>query len=98
VAEMLREGFLVQSAFHEVDKFCEPEKQAALLKIIVDFYNLAEPLIRHGIPIEKVRELDIVPELMRLKEREGIKPIEEARIEMKRQIERLAKEYEVAPR
>ncbi len=98
VAEMLREGFLVQSAFHEVDKFCEPEKQAALLKIIVDFYSLAEPLIRHGIPIEKVRELDIVPELMRLKEREGIKPIEEARIEMKRQIERLAKEYEVAPR
>lgn len=98
VAEMLREGFLVQSAFHEVDKFCEPEKQAWLLKIIVDFYNLAEPLIRHGIPIEKVRELDIVPELMRLKEREGIKPIEEARIEMKRQIEKLAKEYEVAPR
>lgn len=98
VAEMLREGFLVQSAFHEVDKFCEPEKQAALLKIIVDFYNLAEPLIRHGIPIEKVRGLDIVPELMRLKEREGIKPIEESRIEMKRQIERLAKEYEVVPR
>ncbi|MEM2893676.1 MAG: V-type ATP synthase subunit A [Candidatus Bathyarchaeia archaeon] len=98
VAEMLREGFLVQSAFHEVDKFCEPEKQAWLLKIIVDFYNLAEPLIRHGIPIEKVRELDIVPELMRLKEREGIKPIEEARIEMKRQIDKLAKEYEVAPR
>jgi V/A-type H+-transporting ATPase subunit A len=97
VAEMLREGFLVQSAFHEVDKFCEPEKQAALLKSIVDFYNLAEPLIRHGIPIEKVRELDIVPELMRLKEREGIKPIEEARVEMKRQIDGLAKEYEVAP-
>jgi V/A-type H+-transporting ATPase subunit A len=97
VAEMLREGFLVQSAFHEVDKYCEPEKQAALLKTIVDFYNLAEPLIRHGIPIEKVRELGIVPELMRLKEREGIKPIEEARIEMKRQIDGLAKEYEVAP-
>jgi hypothetical protein len=34
---------------------------------------------------------------MRLKEREGIKPIEEARIEMKRQIDGLAKEYEVAP-
>lgn len=98
VAEMLREGFLVQSAFHEVDKYCEPEKQASLLKIIVDFYNLAEPLIRHGVPIEKVRELEIVPEIMRLKEREGIKPIEEARTVMKSQIEKLARDYEVTTR
>jgi len=98
VAEMLREGFLVQSAFHEVDRYCEAEKQAALMKIMIDFYNQVEPLIRQGIPIEKVRALDIVPELMRLKERKGVEPIETARIEIRKQSAQLAEQYEVKVR
>ena len=98
LAEMLREGFLVQSAFHEIDRYCEAEKQAALMKVFIDFYNFAEPLIRQGIPIEKVRELDIVPELMRLKERKGLELIEAARIEMRKQTAQLAETYEVKAR
>jgi len=98
LAELLREGFLVQSAFHEVDRYCEAEKQAALLKVIIDFYSLAEPLVRHGIPIEKIRELGIVSELMRLKERKGLQPIDSARIEMRKQISQLAETYEVKVR
>ncbi|MBS7630358.1 V-type ATP synthase subunit A [Candidatus Bathyarchaeota archaeon] len=98
LAELLREGFLVQSAFHEVDRYCEAEKQAALLKVIIDFYNLAEPIIRQGIPIEKIRELGIVSELMRLKERKGLQPIDAARIEMRKQISQLAETYEVKVR
>ena len=96
MAEMLREGFLVQSAFHEVDTYCEAEKQTSLLKILIDFYNMAEPLIRQGVTIEKVREMAIVSELMRLKERKGLEPIEEARIDMRGQITKLAEEYEVS--
>lgn len=95
LAELLREGFLVQSAFHEVDRYCEAEKQAALLKVIIDFYNLAEPLIRQGIPIEKIRELGIVSELMRLKERKGLQPVDSVRVEMRKQISQLAETYEV---
>lgn len=98
LAEMLREGFLVQSAFHEVDTYCEAEKQTSLLKVLIDFYNMVEPLIRQGIPIEKVRDLGIVTELMRLKERKGVKPIEEARIDMREQVAKLAEEYEVTLR
>jgi len=98
LAEMLREGFLVQSAFHEVDTYCEAEKQTTLLKILIDFYDMVDPLIRQGIPIEKVRDMGIVTELMRLKERRGVGPIEAARVEMRRQIDRLAEEYEVAVR
>jgi len=98
LAEMLREGFLVQSAFHEVDTYCEAEKQVALLKILIDFYDMVEPLIHQGVPIEKVRDLGVVTELMRLKERKGVEPIEAARAEMRRQIDQLAEEYEVAVR
>lgn len=95
MAEMLREGFLVQSAFHDVDTYCEAEKQTNLLKILIEFYRMIEPLIRQGVTIEKVREMAIVSELMRLKERKGVKPIDESRLEMREQVSELAEEYEV---
>jgi V/A-type H+-transporting ATPase subunit A len=95
IAEMLREGFLVQSAFHDIDRYCMPDKQAALLEIFVDFYDEASPLIRKGIPIEQIRDLDSMRELMRLKEREGTEPIDGARIQMKKEMDELAIKYEV---
>jgi V/A-type H+-transporting ATPase subunit A len=85
----------VQSAFHEVDTYCEAEKQSALLKVLIEFYNQVEPLIRQGVPIEKVREMDVITELMRLKEREGLNPIRDTRIDMSNQVEELQKEYEL---
>jgi V/A-type H+-transporting ATPase subunit A len=96
MAEMIREGFLVQSAFHDVDRYCEPEKQAALLEIYVDFYILVAPLVRKGIPIEQIRDLDVVRGMMRLKERAGIEPIKEASLQMKKETDDLAIKYEVA--
>jgi len=95
IAEMFREGFLVQSSFHEVDTYCEAEKQAKLLKIMIEFYDLVNPLIGKGIPIEKVRDLGVVKTLMRLKEESGVEPISKARIEMRKQIDELGMEYEV---
>ena len=94
-AEMLREGFLVQSAFHEVDRYCSPEKQVKLLKLFTQFYNTVRPLIEQGVPIDQVRELDVIREIMRLKEREGTDPIDEVRVTMLDQISDLAQEYEV---
>jgi len=95
VAEMLREGFLVQSAFHDVDRYCPPDKQVKLLKLFTDFYNTVRPLIEQGVPIDQVRELDVIREIMRLKEYEGTKPIDSARATMQSEIDELAKEYEV---
>jgi V/A-type H+-transporting ATPase subunit A len=96
MAELLREGFLVQNAFHEVDRYCAPEKQSALLEAFVGFHALAAPLVRKGIPIEQIRELDVLRELMRLKEREGVEPIKEAKHQMKMEVDDLAIKYEVA--
>jgi V/A-type H+-transporting ATPase subunit A len=95
LAEILREGFLVQSAFHEVDKYCEAEKQAALLKAIIDFFNHVDPLIRQGVPIERIREMGVVTELLRLKEREGTGPIKESYVMMDAQTKEIREEYEV---
>lgn len=97
-AEMLREGFLVQSAFHDVDTFCPPEKQVQLLKLFTDFYESTRPLIEEGIPIDQVRELDVIRDIMRLKEREGTEPINDARRQMNNEILELKRQYEVVQR
>ncbi|MCW3991421.1 MAG: V-type ATP synthase subunit A [Candidatus Bathyarchaeota archaeon] len=98
MAEMLREGFLVQNAFHEVDTYCEAEKQAGLLKVLIDFYNEVEPLIRQGVPIERIREMGVVNDLLRLKENPGTDPIDEAQGLLKVQADEVAEEYEVTER
>ncbi len=94
VAEMLREGFLVQSAFHDIDRYCAPEKQVKLMTIFTDFYNTVRPLIEQGIPIDQVRELDVIREIMRLKEREGTDPIDAARAQMLNEIDALTQQYQ----
>jgi V/A-type H+-transporting ATPase subunit A len=95
VAEMLREGFLVQSAFHDVDRYCPPDKQVKLLKLFTDFYNTVRPLIEQGVPIDQIRELNVIRDIMRLKEYEGTKPIDDARKLMMDEIKELAQQYEV---
>jgi V/A-type H+-transporting ATPase subunit A len=95
MAEIFREGFLIQNAFDEVDTYCPAEKQVALLKLFLEFYEKVSPIVRQGIPIEQIRDLDVIKDFMRLKEREGTEPIEDARVNMRSDIEVLAKKYEV---
>lgn len=93
-AEILREGFLVQNAFDEVDSFCPPDKQVCLLRLILEFYDKASKLIASGIPIERVMELPVVSRMMRVKEdRRGIEAIAELEREVDRELRELAKSY-----
>jgi V/A-type H+-transporting ATPase subunit A len=93
ISELLREGFLVQAAYHEVDTYCDAPKQAKLLAVIIKFNESVQGLVKQGIPIEKIRELPIFTTMMRIKEREGTDPIDQAEVEMKRQITALASSY-----
>ena len=67
-----------------------------MLEIYVDFYDVVAPLVRKGIPIEQIRDLDVLRDMMRLKERQGLEPIKEARVQMKNDADDLAIQYEVA--
>ena len=109
-AEIIREGFLVQNAFHPVDTFCPPEKQAKMLRVIMEFYKLTQPLVEKGVPVEKIRglkvtfhmpgrekteELSLIMLLERMKEWQEISKIDELRELMHEAIKKLAKEYEL---
>jgi V/A-type H+-transporting ATPase subunit A len=68
VARMLREDFLQQSAYHEVDRFCPVAKAYWMLKVILDFYHLTQAAIERNVPLNKITSLPVVGEIARIKE------------------------------
>ncbi|MEM2795745.1 MAG: ATP synthase subunit A [Candidatus Hadarchaeales archaeon] len=86
-ARMLREDFLQQFAFHEVDSFCMPEKQIGMFKIILMFHRLSLDAVSRGIPLEKISSL---PVRLRIADMKRI-PIDKWETEF-RKIEREVKE------
>ena len=92
-SEIIREGFLVQNAYHPVDRYCPPEKQVKILKTILAFYDLTSPLVKAGVPVDRIRSLRSVVELLRLKEREKLEDIDRAFEHVKRDLEELRREY-----
>jgi V/A-type H+-transporting ATPase subunit A len=67
VAEMVKNGFLQQSAFDEVDMFSVPAKQVVILKIMMDFYRRSLAIIRNGAPLAKISALSCREEIVRIK-------------------------------
>jgi len=66
-AEMIKNGFLQQNAYDEIDMFCVPDKQVRTLKLIMDFYFRALALINLGAPLLKIRELSCQERIVRAK-------------------------------
>lgn len=67
IAEILRDGFLQQSAYDEVDMFCDPRKQVRLLKIIIDFLERGNHLIERGATLARLRALPCIQQMIRAK-------------------------------
>jgi V/A-type H+-transporting ATPase subunit A len=95
VAEILKDGFLAQSAFDDKDSYCSPERQVGLLHLILLLYRKGKALIDAGAPLARLRELPCVPGLVRAKETfgnqelEGLNELEERLV---KELEKLEKE------
>ena len=65
-AEVIREDFLMQYAFHPVDTYTSPEKQYLMLRIIFDLFETADDAIRKGVPVSAIRSLPVSARLARM--------------------------------
>ncbi|MDQ7839837.1 MAG: V-type ATP synthase subunit A [bacterium] len=68
VGKMLREDFLQQSSFSEVDAHCPMDKACGMLRAILVFYDEAGAALRSGMPMDEILNLKQVEEIARLKE------------------------------
>ena len=66
-ARMIREDFLQQSAFHEIDTFCPEKKQYEMLRIILKFFDKMVSAINKGIHIEDILKMKSIELIARMK-------------------------------
>ena len=67
-ADLVNDAFLRQSAFSAVDHYCGPERQAAMLRLLVHFIELAESAAAVGVAPEQIAALDVMRPLTRMAE------------------------------
>ena len=67
VAEMIKNGFLQQNAFDDVDMYCPSEKQIKILELMMSFYSRALNLIKNGCQLTKINSLSVADEIIRIK-------------------------------
>ena len=72
VARMLREFYLQQNAFHDVDTYCQIKDQAKFLEVVLHYKDLAEKAMSSGIELDKVLGLSILEDIGRAKFEENM--------------------------
>ncbi|MBI2597620.1 MAG: V-type ATP synthase subunit A [Candidatus Diapherotrites archaeon] len=67
-ARMIREDFLQQSAYHEIDTFSSLNKQHQMLKTILKFHEKAASSLELGVALKAIKEMAVKERISRLKE------------------------------
>lgn len=96
VAEMIKNGFLQQNAFDDIDKYCSSEKQILILELMMEFYRRALAVIKNGALLPKVISLPVCEELVRIKtayRNDEIDKIQEVRGHLDSQLGELERLY-----
>ena len=66
-ARSIREDFLHQNSFHEVDTYTSLEKQYDMLKLILSWYDKALSMADKHVPLEKLIDMPIREQIGRAK-------------------------------
>lgn len=67
-AQLVNEGFLRQSANSVVDRYASPERQIAMMRLLMRFIDLAEQAVTDEVEVERIGALSVVRRLQRMGE------------------------------
>ncbi|MFN3467918.1 MAG: V-type ATP synthase subunit A, partial [Candidatus Brocadiales bacterium] len=67
VARMVREDFLHQNAYHEVDTYTPMEMQYLLLGVILKFYTRAQEVLLRGVELARIIDLPVRERIAKLR-------------------------------
>jgi V/A-type H+/Na+-transporting ATPase subunit A len=97
-ARSIREDFLQQSAYDEVDTYSSIKKQYMMLSVILEFGKLEAEAIKKGISSSKVGSLEVRKQISMIKwtkEEQLEQLIKEIEVNMKQQFEKLLVEIAI---
>ncbi len=93
-ARSIREDFLHQLAFHEVDTYTSLKKQLYMMKLILNFNDEAQQAVTKGADIEKISELPVREKIGRFKyveEKNTDSEFDKISLEISTELDRLIK-------
>ena len=96
VAEMIKNGFLQQNAFDDIDVYSVPEKQILILSLIIEFLKRARNCIKQGTPLVKINSLPVREEIIRIKTtipNDALDKINQVKMHLEEQFDSLEKLY-----
>ncbi len=96
VADMIKNGFLQQSAFDQVDVYSVPGKQIQILMLMMEFYKRGLSALKAGAPLIKISSLPVKDEIVRLKTtvpNDKLEMIKETESRLEEQMKELDKLY-----
>jgi len=67
ISRLIKDGFLIQSAFDDVDNYTSIKKLLGLIKIILLIYNEGKRLIDQGIFVEDLLDPDDISDILRIR-------------------------------
>jgi V/A-type H+-transporting ATPase subunit A len=92
IAKLLKEGFLIQNAFDEIDCYTSSEKLLGMVKIILLIYKESKELLKQGFYAEEIKSLPIINDILRINQsipNEDLHQIEKLKKELLNNIEYL---------
>jgi V/A-type H+-transporting ATPase subunit A len=95
-AMLIKEGVLQQSALEENDSFASPEKQYALLDLVLDIHERGASLLEIGVPVHQLLAMPILAQARRCKSAYTSEQVAEIRTfgtDLRREFDRLRAEY-----
>jgi V/A-type H+-transporting ATPase subunit A len=70
-ADLVNDAILRQSSYSAVDRYCSPQRQAAILQVIMRFIDLAQTAVDAGVLPDRIRDLPVRRMLQRVGEDYG---------------------------
>ena len=92
ISRSIREDFLHQNSFHEVDTYTSLHKQYRMMKLIMTLYKEAGDAIKQGVTIQKISKMDVIERIGRAKyveEANVDKSYDEIEAEIKKEVAEL---------
>lgn len=94
VTKSIREDYLQQNAFHDVDTYCSLNKQDRMLDTILYNYDKSLEALAAGVDLDKIEKLPVRERITRLKliSEDDLESIKEIKDEIDKQIDELIRE------
>ncbi len=90
VMQLIKQNFLIQNAYNEIDRYSSPFKTIVIASIIYYFYENSMELIKIGIPLFKIQELECIQTINQLRfliKNDDFSPITSLKAQIDREFE-----------